>query len=119
MVPRLHRYPTLFSHQITDDFPQATKCSLNVGIVGAGLGGLAAAIAIARAGCDVTILEAAAELGEVGNDSDSQSETLHAEPYAWCSLSTKRLSVALLVSSGPHARLISPFVRFQVNERLL
>ena len=57
---------------MTDDVPQATKRSLNVGIVGAGLGGLAAAIAIARAGCDVTILEAAAELGEVGNDSDSQ-----------------------------------------------
>jgi len=40
--------------------------ALKVGLVGAGLGGLAAAIAIARAGCDVTILEAAAELGEIG-----------------------------------------------------
>lgn len=38
---------------------------LSVGIVGAGLGGMMAAIAIAEAGADVTILEAAAELGEV------------------------------------------------------
>ena len=37
----------------------------HIGIVGAGLGGLAAAIGIARAGHHVTILEQAAELGEV------------------------------------------------------
>ncbi|EME48073.1 hypothetical protein DOTSEDRAFT_69869 [Dothistroma septosporum NZE10] len=40
--------------------------TLNVGLIGAGLGGLAAAIAIARAGCNVTVLEAASELGEIG-----------------------------------------------------
>lgn len=34
--------------------------------MGAGLGGLAAAIAIARVGAKVTVLEAAAELGEIG-----------------------------------------------------
>jgi len=39
---------------------------LRVGLCGAGLGGLAASIAIARAGCEVTVLEAAAELGEIG-----------------------------------------------------
>ncbi|KIX06436.1 uncharacterized protein Z518_04412 [Rhinocladiella mackenziei CBS 650.93] len=38
----------------------------HVGIIGAGLGGLAAAIGIARAGHKVTILEQAPELGEVG-----------------------------------------------------
>lgn len=38
---------------------------LHVGIVGAGLGGLAAAIGIARAGHTVTILEQASILGEV------------------------------------------------------
>ena len=40
--------------------------SLHVGIIGAGLGGLAAAIALARGGCKVTILEAASALGEIG-----------------------------------------------------
>ncbi len=39
---------------------------LNVGICGAGIGGLAAAIAIRKAGGKVTVLEAAAELGEIG-----------------------------------------------------
>jgi salicylate hydroxylase len=39
---------------------------LQVGLVGAELGGLTAAIAIARAGAKVTVLEAAAELGEIG-----------------------------------------------------
>lgn len=39
---------------------------LHVGICGAGIGGLAAAIAMRRAGCRVTLLEAAAELGEIG-----------------------------------------------------
>ncbi|KIX96059.1 uncharacterized protein Z520_08314 [Fonsecaea multimorphosa CBS 102226] len=39
---------------------------LRVGIVGAGIGGLAAAIAIARSGCSVTILEQGAEIGEIG-----------------------------------------------------
>jgi salicylate hydroxylase len=39
---------------------------LKVGIIGAGLGGLAAGVAIARAGADVTILEATKELGEIG-----------------------------------------------------
>lgn len=40
--------------------------AIRVGIVGAGLGGLAAAIAVARAGADVTVLESASELGEIG-----------------------------------------------------
>lgn len=39
---------------------------LRVGIIGGGLGGLAAAIATARTGADVTVLEAATELGEIG-----------------------------------------------------
>ena len=44
----------------------SNKPKIHVGIVGAGLGGLAAAIGIARAGHKVTILEQAAVLGEVG-----------------------------------------------------
>lgn len=39
---------------------------LHVGICGAGIGGLAAAIAIRKAGGQVTVLEAAPELGEIG-----------------------------------------------------
>lgn len=42
-----------------------SKPILHVAIVGAGLGGLAAAIGIARAGHEVTILEKASVLGEV------------------------------------------------------
>ncbi len=39
--------------------------TLHIGIVGAGIGGLATAIALARAGAQVTVLEAAEQLGEV------------------------------------------------------
>ena len=38
---------------------------IQVGLVGAGIGGLAAAIALRRAGVRVCVLEAAQELGEV------------------------------------------------------
>lgn len=40
---------------------------LQIAIIGAGLGGLAAAIGISRAGHKVTILEQAPLLGEVGS----------------------------------------------------
>lgn len=40
--------------------------NLNIGIVGAGIGGLAAALGLARAGHRVTLLEQAPQLGEVG-----------------------------------------------------
>jgi salicylate hydroxylase len=39
---------------------------LHVSICGTGIGGLAAAIAMRRAGVKVTVLEAANELGEIG-----------------------------------------------------
>jgi salicylate hydroxylase len=41
------------------------ELKLHVAVIGAGLGGLAAAIGIARAGHEVTILEQAPMLGEV------------------------------------------------------
>lgn len=44
---------------------ETQKNPLRIGIIGAGLGGLMAGIAIAEAGGNVTILEAASELGEV------------------------------------------------------
>ncbi len=39
---------------------------VHIGICGAGIGGLAAGIAMAKAGAKVTVLEAAPELGEIG-----------------------------------------------------
>lgn len=44
------------------------ELKFHVAVIGAGLGGLAAAIGIARAGYKVTILEQAPVLGEVGHD---------------------------------------------------
>jgi len=43
-----------------------TSSGMEIGIVGAGMGGIMASIAIARAGGKVTILEAASQLGEIG-----------------------------------------------------
>ena len=42
-----------------------SKLQLHVAIVGAGLGGLVAAIGISKAGHKVTVLEQASTLGEV------------------------------------------------------
>ena len=39
--------------------------NFHIGIVGAGIGGVATAIALRRVGAEVTVLEAAEELGEV------------------------------------------------------
>ena len=41
------------------------ELELHIAVIGAGLGGLAAAIGIARAGHKVTIIEQASVLGEV------------------------------------------------------
>lgn len=45
--------------------------TLHVGLCGAGIGGLAAAIAIAQGGARVTVLEAAEELGEARTPSQN------------------------------------------------
>lgn len=39
---------------------------LEIGIIGAGIGGVMASIAMASAGIKVTVLEAAEELGDIG-----------------------------------------------------
>lgn len=52
-------------HSTDSSAKSEKKAQLHVGICGAGLGGLAASIAVARAGAKVTLLEAAHALGEV------------------------------------------------------
>ncbi|KAH6662037.1 salicylate hydroxylase [Halenospora varia] len=49
----------------TQASPQPSR-ELHIGLCGAGIGGLAAAIALRDAGAKVTVLEAASELGEIG-----------------------------------------------------
>jgi 2-polyprenyl-6-methoxyphenol hydroxylase-like FAD-dependent oxidoreductase len=49
-----------------------TKTQFHIAIVGAGLGGLAAAISIAQAGHKATVFEQATELGEVSLPSTPQ-----------------------------------------------
>jgi salicylate hydroxylase len=46
--------------------PAAMAQQTHIGMCGVGIGGLAAAIAMAKAGAKVTVLEAAPELGEIG-----------------------------------------------------
>lgn len=48
--------------------PIPARSVLNIVVVGAGLGGLGLAIALARRGHSVRMLEQASKLGEVGND---------------------------------------------------
>lgn len=50
----------------SNDGKEPSSVKLNIIIVGAGLGGLAAAVALTRRGHKVTVFEQAPELGEVG-----------------------------------------------------
>ncbi len=54
--------------------PLQAQVTLRIIIVGAGLGGLACAIALARRGHKVTVLEQTAQLGEVCTTSECESE---------------------------------------------
>ncbi|KAJ9139427.1 Aromatic-ring hydroxylase-like protein [Pleurostoma richardsiae] len=53
-------------YKITEKLERDESSKLNVIVVGAGLGGLGAAISILLAGHDVMVLESASEIGEVG-----------------------------------------------------
>ena len=63
--PAPPRPPQTALHRYTMSAFQTQADPLHVVVVGAGLGGLAAAIAIRQAGHNVTICEKAAELSEV------------------------------------------------------
>ncbi|KAL1892611.1 hypothetical protein Sste5346_006896 [Sporothrix stenoceras] len=54
------------SYHVQERIQRDASSKLNVIVVGAGLGGLGAAIGILLAGHDVTVLESAAAIGEVG-----------------------------------------------------
>jgi 2-polyprenyl-6-methoxyphenol hydroxylase-like FAD-dependent oxidoreductase len=55
--------------------PSATSSSLDIVVIGAGLGGLAAAISCALGGHNVTVLEQARELAEVREPHTVQTPT--------------------------------------------
>jgi cation diffusion facilitator CzcD-associated flavoprotein CzcO len=59
-----------------------SKPVYHVAIVGAGLGGLAAAIAISRAGHRVTVIEQAQQLGEVSHQLVTRLDA-YSERFRW------------------------------------
>jgi FAD binding domain len=72
-VPTWSRTPSGNSSRISSgNFPENTSqwaplhCKFNIGIVGGGIGGVAAAVALHRAGIQATVYERASELREVG-----------------------------------------------------
>ena len=56
---------TYLSPQVSPSYPIMSKITCQIAIVGCGLGGLAAAIALRRQGHDVIMLDQAAQLSEV------------------------------------------------------
>lgn len=97
----LHRFEFASS---SSPIMSETKKDLHIGIVGAGIGGLTAAIAIVRAGAKVTVLEAAEELGEVRFSPHSRSSLTHSQPRLSHSLHQSRIPAF----SSPSAQLTPP-----------
>lgn len=52
-----------------------TSPPLHIAVVGGGIGGLAAALAVARTGHRVTLVERAARFGEIGSQASSWPRT--------------------------------------------
>lgn len=61
-----------------------SSLALNVLVVGAGLGGLAVGIALARKGHAVTIFEQAPQMGEVGNSETRLANVIANSMVDWC-----------------------------------
>jgi salicylate hydroxylase len=59
---------------------------LNIGIVGAGIGGLTAALALLKEGHRVTVLEQAPQLGEVGAGLSLSPTAVHALNWSACTV---------------------------------
>lgn len=78
-----------------------SKPKFHIGIIGAGLGGLAAAIAIANAGHRVTIVEQAPALGEVSSRLFSPLPT----PLFWDKLMQWRDDETL--TAAPHRSVLA------------
>lgn len=63
-----------------------SPCSCHILIVGAGLAGLASALALHQAGHRITVLERMAELGQVRPGISTVPHTVHKDVYKHCVL---------------------------------
>ena len=104
--------------------PIDRKAGPSVVIAGGGIGGLAAALGLARKGCAVTVLEQADEFGEIGAGIQLGPNAFHAMDYLGVGDTGRARAVyidALIMMDGMtgervfHAPLDEPFRRFFGN----